>query len=117
LTTLLVSTTTLDVRRAAAILGPDFPPEVRTMTDSTDRNYEEATAAVTQAVTGFLREIDLMMGKWDAVAPTYIIEAMLVELCSRVSKITDGLDPAVGPATRKLLAALADYRDSKLEDR
>ena len=87
------------------------------MTDSTDRNYEEAAAAVAKAVTDFLREIDLMMGKWDAVAPTYIIEAMLVDLCSSVSKITERLEPAVGPATRKLLAALAEYRNSPLEDR
>ena len=58
-----------------------------------------------------------MIAKWDDVAPTYIIETVLVDPCSGLSDLTDGIEPAVGPATRKLLAALAEYRDSRLEDR
>ena len=70
-----------------------------------------------KAVTDFMSEIDLIMTEWDAVAPTYIIETTLMEVCSRASDLSDELEPVVGPATRKLFAALAEYRDSRLEDR
>ena len=43
------------------------------MSDSIDRQFEEADAAVTQAVTRFASEIESMFGKWEAVAPPYII--------------------------------------------
>ena len=87
------------------------------MSDSEDRQLEEANSAITNAVTDFLSEIDRMMGQWDCVAPTYIIEAALMDLSSGLVDLGEELDPAVGPATRKLFAALAEYRDSRLEDR
>jgi hypothetical protein len=49
------------------------------MSDSIDRQFEEADAAVTQAVTRFASEIESMFGKWEAVAPPYIIQNMLLE--------------------------------------
>ena len=59
-----------------------------------------------------------MWGRWeDAVSPSYIVESALVELSAEVSKLTDEFKDVVGPATSKLLDALADYRDSEFEDR
>ena len=87
------------------------------MSESTDRQFEEANAAVAQAVTEFLSEVDLMIGRWDAVDPTYILMAVLMDLSSGLSDLGEDLEPAVGPATRKLLAALVEYRDLPLEDR
>jgi hypothetical protein len=87
------------------------------MTNRTERQFEETNAAVTKAVTDFVNEIGRIIVEWDAVAPTHIIETTLMELCSRASNLTDELETVVGPATQKLLAALAEYRDSKLEDR
>jgi hypothetical protein len=87
------------------------------MSASTDSQYEEINAAITQTVTDFTSEIDLMVANSDAVPPTYILAAALMDLCSGLANLGDELAPAVGPATRKLLAAMADYRDSRLEDR
>ena len=60
-----------------------------------------------------------MMVRWEAVAPSYIAESVLLELCAELSRLTD--DPVVrnhaGPATIKLSIALADYRDSRFEER
>jgi hypothetical protein len=46
------------------------------MSDRIDRQFDEADAAVTQAVTRFASEIQSMFGKWEAVAPSYIIQNM-----------------------------------------
>jgi hypothetical protein len=87
------------------------------MTDD-DPQFEDADAAVTRAVTSFVSEIESIFGKWeDAVSPSYIVESALVELSAEVSKLTDAFKDVVGPATSKLLDALADYRDSEFEDR
>ena len=40
-----------------------------------------------------------------------------MELSAEVSKLTDDFKDVVGPATLKLLDALAEYRDSEFEDR
>jgi hypothetical protein len=40
-----------------------------------------------------------------------------VELSAEVSKLTDEFKDVVGPATSKLLDALAAYVDSEVEDR
>ena len=87
------------------------------MTNSTDRQFEEANGAVAKAVAVFVSEIELMIGRWDAVLPTYILETALMDLCLGLSDLGEELNPAVGPATRKLVAALAEYRDLRLEDR
>ena len=57
------------------------------MSDSIERQFDEADAAVTQAVTRFASEIESMFGKWEAIAPPYIIQNMLLELCTKVSKL------------------------------
>ena len=87
------------------------------MTDN-EQQFEGADAAVTRAVTSFVNEIESIFGKWeDVVSPSYIVESALVELSAEVSKLTDKFKDVVGPATSKLLDALADYRDSEFEDR
>jgi hypothetical protein len=87
------------------------------MTDD-DPQFEDADAAVTRAVTSFVSEIESIFGKWeDAVSPSCIVESALVELSAEVSKLTDEFRDIVGPATSKLLDALADYRNSEFEDR
>ena len=55
--------------------------------------------------------------KWEAVSPAYILESMLSDLCSELPKLADGLESTVGPATKKLLDALAEYHESQAVDR
>ena len=80
-----------------------------------DQQFEDADAAVTQAVTKFASEIGSMFARWEAVNPRYIMESALEELCAEVAKLTDDLK--AGPATLKLLDAMAEYRESEIEDR
>ena len=81
------------------------------MSDSIDRQFEEADAAVTLAVTRFASEIESMFGKWEAVAPPYIIQNVLLELCTKVSKLADEAKDIVEPETLKLLDAMDEYKD------
>ena len=80
-----------------------------------DQQFEDADAAVTQAVTKFGSEIGSMFARWEAVNPRYIMESALEELCAEVAKLTDDLK--AGPATLKLLDAMTEYRESEIEDR
>ena len=83
-----------------------------------DPQFEDADAAVTRAVIAFVNEIESIFGKWeDVVSPSDIVESALVELSAEVSKLTDEFKDVVGPATSKLLDALAAYVDSEVEDR
>ena len=52
-----------------------------------------------------------MLGKWEAVAPPYIIQNMLLELCTKVSKLADAAKDIVEPETLKLLDAMDEYQD------
>ena len=81
------------------------------MSDSIDRQFEEADAAVTQSVTRFASEIQSMFGKWEAVAPSYIMQNMLLELCTRVSQLAHEAKDIVEPETLKLLDAMDEYQD------
>ena len=58
-----------------------------------------------------------MSGKWDAVAPAYILESVLLVLCEEMTKLIDDPDLAnvMGEAMLKLSDALADYRGSRGE--
>jgi hypothetical protein len=90
------------------------------MSKSTERQFQEADAAVERTVKAFMGKVEQMRWRWEAVAPTYIIHHVLDELCEEVTKLID--DPALadhvlGPATIKLSNALADYRDSPLAER
>jgi hypothetical protein len=86
------------------------------MDDRTERQFQKADAAVDQAVAAFMSEIEPMLGKWEAVAPQYILEHVLLALCTEVSRLVDE-SKIDGPDTLKLSNALADYRDSRWEDR
>ena len=85
------------------------------MANNTERQFQEADAAVDRAVTAFMSKIQGMSGKWEAVAPAYIVERVLLKLCTEMTKLIDDPDLAksMGPATIKLSNDLADYRDSR----
>ena len=89
------------------------------MSHNTDRQFQAADAAVAKAVDDFMNKIERVSGKWEAVASQYVIERLLLELCTELTKLID--DPIfrnhAGPATVKLSNALADYRDSRAEER
>ena len=55
-----------------------------------------------------------MWGRWENVAPAYVIESALLELCTELSVLAPEIKSVAGPATVKLLDALAAYRDSEL---
>ena len=80
-------------------------------------DFTVAGAAVTLAVTQFVNKIDSFFGKWEGVAPSHIVESLLLQLCAEVTEMADELKGEVGPATLKLLDALAEYRESRPEDR
>jgi hypothetical protein len=90
---------------------------LRSMNDSTGQKFEEVEAAVKQAVANFASEIENIFGKFDPVAPSTIVEFTLLELCEELSKRADLLRGMVGPATVKLLDAMAEYPDSPVGDR
>ena len=55
-----------------------------------------------------------MFRRWEnVVAPSYIIENALWQLCTEVPKLADdGLKDRFEPETLKLLDAMDEYRDS-----
>ena len=57
-----------------------------------------------------------LFGKWGEVRPPYSRPRSL-ELSELLSPVGDHLKPALGPASSKLLDALAAYRDWRPEDR
>ena len=79
-----------------------------------EKQVQEADAAVTRAVTAFVSEFESMWGKWENVAPAYVIESALLELCTELSVLAPDIKTVASPATVKLLDALAAYRDSEL---
>jgi len=89
------------------------------MNDSTKRQFQEADAAADKAIAAFIGKIKSMSGNWDAVAPAYVLERVLLGLCDEMAKLIDDreLADSMGPAMVKLSNALADFRDSRWEDR
>jgi len=75
-----------------------------------EKQVQEADAAITEAVS----EFESMWGRWENVAPAYVIESTLLELCTELSVLSADIKTAGGPATVNLLDALAAYRDSEL---
>ena len=55
------------------------------MADNTERQLREADAAVDKAVADFISKIELMSERWDAVAPAYILESVLLALCEEMT--------------------------------
>jgi hypothetical protein len=51
--------------------------------DDTERQLREADAAVDKAVADFISQIETMSGRWDAVAPAYILERVCCWRCVR----------------------------------
>ena len=86
--------------------------------DDTERQFREADAAVDKAVADFISEIESMSGRWDAVAPAYILESVLLALCEEMTRLIDDPDLAnvMGEAMLKLSDALGDYRGSRGEE-
>ena len=87
------------------------------MDDSTKRQFQEADAAADKAIAAFIGKIESMSGKWDAVAPAYILERVLLGLCDETTKLIDDPANSMGPALVNLSDALADFRDSRWDDR
>ena len=84
-----------------------------------EKQIEEADAAIDQAVTTFVSGFESMWGRWEDVAPAYIVESTLLALCEDLCELSDEMKYVVrggGPATAKLLDAMAAYRDSNVED-
>ena len=88
------------------------------MDDNTERQFQEADAAVDKAVAAFISKIESMSEKWDAVARAYIVERGLLVLCEEMTKLIDDPDLAnvMGEAMLKLSDALADYRGLRGEE-
>jgi hypothetical protein len=85
------------------------------MNNRTERQFQEADAALEGAVITFKREIKPTLGKWEAVAPAYIVERLMLALCTEMSKLVDE-SKIDGEATLRLSNALADYRDTRWEE-
>jgi hypothetical protein len=81
------------------------------MTADINPEFKEANAAIKEAALVFVEKIVELFG------PSYILEIALRELSELLSPVDDHLKPALGPASLKLLDALAAYRDSASEDR
>ena len=79
-----------------------------------EKQVQEADAAVTRTVTAFVSEFESMWGRWENVAPGYVIESTLLELCTELSVLAPDIKTVAAPATVKLLDALAAYRGSEL---
>ena len=62
--------------------------------DNTERQLREADAAVDKAVADFISQIETMSGRWDAVAPAYILESVLLALCEEMTRLIDDPDLA-----------------------
>jgi hypothetical protein len=84
--------------------------------EETDRQFQEADAAVARVVATFMSAIDRTMVHWEKVSGQYILEGVLLQLCEELTKRIDFFSP-VGDATLKLSNAMADYRDSRFEER
>ena len=88
------------------------------MADNTERQLREADAAVDNSVADFISKIETMSGRWDGVAPAYILESVLLALCEEMTRLIDDPDLAnvMGEAMLKLSDALADYRGLRGEE-
>jgi hypothetical protein len=69
-----------------------------------EKQVQEADAAITQAVSAFVSEFESMWGRWKNVAPAYVIESALLELCMELSVLAPEIKSVAEPATLRLLA-------------
>jgi hypothetical protein len=56
------------------------------MDRNTQQQFQAADAAIYLTVEHFLTEIEQMTGRWESVAPTYIVERLLLRLCDGLTK-------------------------------
>jgi hypothetical protein len=85
-----------------------------------DRQFREADAAIKSTVGTLINSIKQMMGRWESVAPTYIVQSVLLGLSEELPKLIDDpvlADRILGSEELKLSTALADYRESHREKR
>ena len=59
------------------------------MTKNTERQFQEADAAVERAIAAFMIKIEQMSEKWEAVSSQYIVEHVALALCAGMSKLVD----------------------------
>ena len=94
------------------------------MNKNIDRQFQKANAAIKRAVADFMGQIDKIKGhcatgRWQAVAPSYIVERTLLAMSAELAKLID--DPTLAdlasPASLKLSNALADFHDSQASER
>jgi len=77
-----------------------------------EKQFEEASAAIEQAITAFVAKIDELSGKWDEVSPASILEGVMLALSENITALGDELKPELDRATLKLLDAMSEYVDS-----
>jgi hypothetical protein len=82
-----------------------------------DRHADAAQAAIKRAVAAFIRSIDRIEERHDAMSFQLIEEWVLLELCEVLTKRIDGNKTQMPEALLKLSNAMADYRDSRWADR
>jgi len=89
------------------------------MANNTERQFDQANAAIDRTVATFIKRVEALMGRWEAVSAQYVAEVVLLELCAEMSRLTDDaiVRNFAGPATVKLSNAFADYRDSQFVER
>lgn len=89
------------------------------MSQDTDRHFREAEAAIGRAVSAFMSAIDRIEERADrdGVSFQLVEEVMLLKLCKDLIKRLDTRRTNIPPATLKLSNALADYRDTRWEER
>ena len=75
------------------------------MNKNIDRQFQKANAAIKRAVADFMGQIDKIKGhcatgRWQAVAPSYIVDRTLLAISDELAKLIDDpiLSDLAGPA-------------------
>ena len=66
-----------------------------------ENQIEEADAAIEQAVTTFVSEFESMWGRWEDVAPAYIVESTLLDLSENLCELSDEMKSVVKEDRRR----------------
>ena len=80
------------------------------MTDkNTQRQIQAADDAIGSAVTACMSKIEQMIGRWEAVGSTYIVEGALLALCDGMTKLID--DPVLADMAGKFFVQFRCHVD------
>ena len=60
---------------------------------STKNKFKRPTPPSPEAVSVFVSEFESMWGRWENVAPAYVIESALLELCTELSVLAPESSP------------------------